>query len=250
MASSYIFPLAALETVTAAIEAVRKNSQVARVEPILVLMHHPEVPADAPPEKSKICFFTAFAFEDSEQTARAALLPFAQSELASKCLVKMEYQPFAYEGLYDRYFSLNDPAGRCARYAVDNIFTNEPGKALQAIARHFCDAPSRDCHVLAAHNLRLQDRADACFSWTADTFIGPYAIWDDEKDDARNLAWLRAFLPMLDRFGKGHYVNEIDGQGNPDRYRQCFTDANWQRLQVLRRQYDPNGVFHGYLGHS
>jgi FAD/FMN-containing dehydrogenase len=250
MASSYIFPLAALETVTAAIEAVRKNSQVDRVEPILVLMHHPEVPADAPPEKSKICFFTAFAFEDSEQKARAALLPFAQSELASKCLVKMEYQPFAYEGLYDRYFSLNDPAGRCARYAVDSIFTNDTGKALQSVAQHFSRAPTKDCHVLAAMNLKIRNQADACFSWTADAFIGPYAIWDDEQDDARNFDWLKGFDPLLNPFAMGRYVNEIEGRNNPDRYRQCFTDANWQRLQSLRRQYDPNGVFHSYLGHS
>jgi FAD/FMN-containing dehydrogenase len=250
MASSYIFPLAALDTVTAAIESVRKKHDVSRIEPILVLMHHPEVPADAPPEKSKICFFTAFAFEDSEQKAREALLPFAQSELASKCLVKMEYQPFAYEGLYDRYFSLNDPAGRCARYAVDNIFTNDASKALHALAQHFRAAPTKDCHVLTAMNLRIRNQADACFSWVADTFVGPYAIWDDEQDDARNFAWLRGFLPLIDPFAIGHYVNEIDGRGDPDRYRQCFSEANWQRLQQLRRQYDPKGVFHSYLGHS
>jgi FAD/FMN-containing dehydrogenase len=250
MASSYIFPLADLAMVTEEIDRIRASGKADRIEPIMVLMHHPEVPADAPPEKSKICFFTAFAFEDSEEQTRAVLQPFAESALASRAVVKMEYQPFGYEGLYERYFSLNDPAGRCARYAVDNVLTNQPTKTLLAIADHFRQATTRDCHVLAAYNLRLRDRADACFSWTADTFIGCYAIWDDEQDDPRNSEWLRGFLPLIDPFGEGHYVNEVEGRGNPDRYRQCYSEASWNRLQALRRQYDPAGVFHSYLGHS
>jgi FAD/FMN-containing dehydrogenase len=250
LASSYIFPLGDLAMVTATLDEIRRKSDVERIEPILVLMHHPEAPADAPPEKSKICFFTAFAFEDSEEKARQVLLPFAQSALASRCLVRMEYQPFGYEGLYERYFSLNDPAGRCARYAVDNVLTDQPGKTLLALADHVRNAPTRDCHVLAAYNLRLRDRADACFSWVADSFVGCYAIWDEEQDDPRNFAWLRAFLPLIDPFANGHYVNEVEGRGSPDRYRQCYSAANWQRLQKLRQQHDPTGVFHSYLGHS
>jgi FAD/FMN-containing dehydrogenase len=250
MASSYIFPLAELATVTSTLDAIRQTHDVARVEPIIVLMHHPEAPADAPPEKSKIVFFTAFAFEDNEQAARAALLPFAQSALASKAAMKMEYQPFAFEGLYDRYFSLNDPAGRCARYAVDNVLTDAGGKTLQALADHFRTAPGKDCHILAAFNLRLQRHEDSCFSWVADCFVGCYAIWDAEADDSRNFAWLRQTLPLMDPLAVGHYVNEIEGRGHPERYQQCFSAANWQRLQSLRQQYDPSGVFHHYLGHS
>ena len=54
----------------------------------------------------------------------------------------------------------------------------------------------------------------------------------------------------MDPFAVGHYVNEVEGRGHPERYPQCFSAANWQRLQQLRSQYDPAGVFHSYLGHS
>lgn len=250
MASSYIFPLSDLEMVMAEMEKIRAANNTERVELITVLMHHPEVPADAPPEKSKIVFFTAFVFEDSEEKSRAALKPFAESPLATKCVVKMEHQPFNFEGLYDRYFSLNDPAGRCARYAVDNILTNSGGKALMAVAEHFKKAPTKDCHVLASFNMATKPRPDACFSWTADCFVGAYAIWDEEQEDPRMYDWLSKNIPLLDQYSDGHYVNEVEGRLNPDRYRQCFTEANWKRLQGLRHQYDPNGVFHSYLGHS
>lgn len=248
MSNSYIFPMAETGSVMATLDAIRRDHDIARVEPIAVLMHHPEAPADAPAEESKICFFTAFAFEDSEESARAALEPFAISALGSEAVVKMEFQTFDFEGLYNRYFSLNDPAGRCARYAVDNVVTNRGGDALTALVPHMADAPSRDCHVLASFNMHTQPRADSCFSWAIDCYVGCYAIWDHEQDDERNFTWLDEAVPMLDPFGEGHYVNEVEARRRPDRYRQCFSAPNWERLEALRRQYDPKGVFHHYLG--
>jgi FAD/FMN-containing dehydrogenase len=248
LASSYIFPIAKLETVITTLNGIRAAHDTRRVELIVVLMHHPEAPADAPPEESKICFFTAFAFEDSEAAARAALAPFAQSDLAAEALVKMENQLFDFEGLYERFFSLNDPAGRCARYAVDNVLTNRGGEAIQALAEHFMTAPSRDCHVLASFNMGTTLRPDSCFSWAVDCYLGCYAIWDRAQDDERNFTWLDGALPLMDPFAEGHYVNEVEGRRHPGRYRLCFTDDNWRRLQELRTQFDPAGVFHHYLG--
>ena len=251
MASSYILPLAELKTVTSTLDAIRQAGGTERIELITVLMHHPEVPADAPPKESKICFVTAFVFEDSEDKARAALAPFAHSALAGeKCLMKQEYRSFDFESLYERFFSLDDPAGRCARYTVDNVLTDQGSEALHALAEHFTKAPSRDCHILASYNMSMRALPDSCFSWKADTFVGCYAIWDEEKDDARNFAWLNETLPIMDPFAIGHYVNEVEARTNPGRYVQCFSPVNWKRLQQLRAKYDPSGVFHSYLGHA
>ncbi len=251
MASSYIFPLDELPTVTSTLESIRKNHDVERVELLLLFLHHPEAPAEAPAADSKICFVTAFAFEDSVEQATAALVPFARSALGSKSAVKIENQQYSYDQLYETYFSLEDPGGRMARYAVDNVLTDNGGKTLEALADHFRNgAPTRDTHVLAAFNMKVRTRPDSCISWNADTYVGCYAIWDDPDEDERNFAWVNDSIPLMDPFAVGHYVNEVEGRGHPDRFRQCFTDENWQRLQQLRAQYDPNGVFHHYLGHS
>jgi FAD/FMN-containing dehydrogenase len=133
---------------------------------------------------------------------------------------------------------------------VDNIFTNEGGKALHALADHLLKAPTPFCHVLAGFNLGLKHHEDSCFSWVADSYVASYAIWDEEADDPANFAWLHQSLPLMDPFAIGHYINEIEGRGHPERYKQCFTEANWQRLRKLRQKYDPSGVFHHYLGYS
>lgn len=248
LASSYIFPLSETGAVVETLDEIRREHDVSRTELLAVLMHHPEAPADAPPEESKICFFTAFAFEDSLAAARQALAPFADSSLATESVVKIENQPFDFEGLYSRYFSLNDPAGRCARYAVDNIVTNRGGSALLALKPHLHSAPSRDCHVLASFNMNTGNREDSCFSWAIDSYVGCYAIWDYEHDDERNFGWLDQSVPLMDPFADGHYVNEVEGRRRPERYRQCFSPANWERLEQLRKRYDGHGVFHHYLG--
>ncbi|MEL0585906.1 MAG: FAD-binding oxidoreductase [Candidatus Thiodiazotropha sp. (ex. Lucinoma kazani)] len=152
MASSYITPLDHLEMVTNNLEKIRKEHDVSRVELIAVLMQHPEASPEAPSEESKICFFTAFAFEDSIAEARAVLKPFSQSELASKSVVKLEHQEFTLVEMYDKYFSLRDPAGRQGRYKVDNILTNDGSGTLLALADHFRKAPTKDCHILGPVN--------------------------------------------------------------------------------------------------
>ncbi len=247
MVSSYINPIGNLETVMTNLDTIRKEHDVSRVELLAVLMTHPEAPPEAPPEQSKICFLTAFAFEDSVEAAMAALAPFTHSELAKKSQVKIEHQKFSIVEMYDKYFSLRDPAGRQGRYKVDNILTNDGNGALLALAEHFrTKAPTKDCHILASYNMKTKPKTDSCFSWAADCFVGCYVIWDDEKNDAQNYQWLSETLPLMDPFAVGHYPNEVEPR-HKERYRKCFTDENWKRLEQVRKKYDPNGVFHTFL---
>jgi FAD/FMN-containing dehydrogenase len=246
MASSYIVPLDELEVATSSLEKIRKQHDVSGVEIVIVLMHHPEVPAEAPPEESKICFFTAFAFEESEARSRELLKHFADSDLASKSKTKLEYQKFNTVEMYDRYFSLRDPAGRQGRYKVDNVLTNDGNGVLLAMADHFRNAPSKDTHVLASFNMNFEKKTDSCFSWEADCYFGCYTIWDEAEKDDQHYEWLSQALPIMDPFAVGHYPNEVEPR-HTDRYRKCYTEENWKRLGQLRAEYDPNGVFRTYL---
>ena len=54
----------------------------------------------------------------------------------------------------------------------------------------------------------------------------------------------------MDPFAKGHYVNEVEVRVRPERIRLCYSDDAWARLQALRQKYDPQGVFHTYLGQT
>ena len=57
-------------------------------------------------------------------------------------------------------------------------------------------------------------------------------------------------VKLVKPYTRGHYPNEINPQRYPDAIRACFSPEKWQRLAELREQYDPQGVFHSYLGFS
>lgn len=248
LASSYILPLERLETMITVLDRVTASADP-RLEILALLMHNPEASPAAPPERSKICFLTAFAFGDSVADSRAMLAPIAQSAIAQQALAKEEYQQFTFPRLYFKYFGTDSPGGYMGRYACDSAFTDEPGRILHALADHFRQAPSPICHTIASYGLNLQAQ-DACFSSIAKHYVGCFAIWDQEKDDAWGFEWLDRAITLMDPFAQGHYVNEVEVRLRPDRIRQCYSAAAWQRLQELRKQYDPQGVFHTYLGQS
>jgi FAD/FMN-containing dehydrogenase len=41
----------------------------------------------------------------------------------------------------------------------------------------------------------------------------------------------------------GGYVNQLDADEGPDRVRDAYAPAAWQRLVTLKRRYDPDNVF-------
>ncbi len=245
--SSYILPFAKLATMTTTLDALAPTADP-KLELLALLMHDPAAPPGTPPEQAKICFLTAFAFGDSDAQAHAMLAPLAQSALAREATVKEENQVFTLFELFPKFFSTSTPGGYMGRYAAESAITDEPSRILHALADHFRHAHSPICHVIASYNMNLRAHADACFPSTARNYVGCFAIWDDAHADEDNFRWLERATTFMDPWAKGHYINEVEPRRNPERIRQCFPPATWERLQALRRQYDPQGVFHSWLG--
>jgi FAD/FMN-containing dehydrogenase len=71
-----------------------------------------------------------------------------------------------------------------------------------------------------------------------------YAIWERPEDDEANAVWHRETMAVLEQFAIGHYAGESDIIAEPGRMVRSFAPENWQRLQSLRRTYDPDSRFH------
>ena len=69
------------------------------------------------------------------------------------------------------------------------------------------------------------------------------ANWDDPADDDLNVSWTRDRWQRMQRFSTGGvYVNFPGGAGDADVGKQAFGE-NWDRLQAIRKRYDPDGLF-------
>jgi FAD/FMN-containing dehydrogenase len=68
------------------------------------------------------------------------------------------------------------------------------------------------------------------------------SLWDDVKDDARNIAWTRDFYRAMQPWSAALvYVNTLaDDDGA--RVRQAFGD-NYDRLAKVKTKYDPANRF-------
>ena len=243
--SMYIAPLENLETVVSSLDELNRIKDE-RVEILALLMHDPQAPETMPADQAKICMVSVNAFADSENEAKSMLAPFADSELADTGVFKLEYQPASFAALYNP----ENADTTLGRYAADNIWTDEPGQALLSLAEHFRKTPSTRNQVLCAYGIKPELREDACFSRIANHYVASYLLWNDTENDAANHTWLKLANGLLQPYSKGTYINETEATLFPERIRFCFSDESWARLAELRRKYDPDSVFHSWLGYS
>jgi len=138
------------------------------------------------------------------------------------------------------------------RYAADTLWSNDDfASALPRLAEHINGAPSANSLMLAVMPPAPPEGAqlwDMAFSMVGRLFLACYAVWWDPARDAENVAWLRETVKDVEPLGIGHYVAESDLLAAPTRAVGSFAQPQWQRLEQLRAQRDPDGGFHTYLG--
>jgi hypothetical protein len=90
---------------------------------------------------------------------------------------------------------------------------------------------------------RVADDAMA-FSGRASPFdIAPDTSWADPALDESNAEWTRAAMAIVEPdLLPGRYINEL-GDAGPEVTRLSYGDAKLQRLQALKRYWDPANTF-------
>ena len=70
-------------------------------------------------------------------------------------------------------------------------------------------------------------------------WLGAEAFWIERDQDADHVAWGRAAIAAIKPFARaGHYVNDVVESG-ADVVRGIYGDAKYERLVVLKREWDP-----------
>jgi FAD/FMN-containing dehydrogenase len=191
----------------------------------------------------RVAVLSASAFADAPREATAMLAPLRRHPLLKNALMKVSDRPTPFEVLYQD----NEGPFPQRRARADNIYTDRVSEAAQVLSRHMPAAPSPgNTPVILWRG--AQSFPDAAYSAQGRFYFASYAQWDHAEDDLANEAWLKALYDEMQPLASGHYINEFDRETRADRTRYCFAPANWQRLQDLRRKYDPDHVFHGFLG--
>jgi len=133
-----------------------------------------------------------------------------------------------------------------ARYAADNMWTHASADQLlpgmRRIAATLPDAPSHMMWMLWGP---VEDRADMAFSMEDDLYIALYSVWQDEREDARHQAWVTDHMRELEPLASGIQLADENLAARPFRF---IADDKRKRLEALRLKYDPDSLFHSYMG--
>ncbi|HEX6002827.1 MAG TPA: BBE domain-containing protein, partial [Burkholderiales bacterium] len=120
---------------------------------------------------------------------------------------------------------------------------------IDVIVEHAFSCSSRRSYAAMFHLKgavsRVAEGATAFGNRQASHAITVDAVWQPgENFGDRDTAWTRRFFAALDRFREGVYVNFLGGDEDPDRVREAYGDAVYDRLVEVKNRYDPDNVFH------
>jgi FAD/FMN-containing dehydrogenase len=246
MSTTYAFPLEYVEEVSNWATATA-NELEPTVELALVLgTAAPHMTKERP--RPKVIVVAATAFADSSEQAVQSLRPLQNCPYADRSLFREADEPTSLDALYDT--SVGIWPGQ-HRFAADTLWSQADfGTLLSKLSDAVESAPSDKSLVLAPVSPVSHDEdllRDMAFSVLGESYVVPYAVWDDPSEDDINVRWLREAMSGVEPLGTGHYISEADLTASPTRAERSFRASDWQRLQTLRSQYDPEGVFHSYL---
>jgi len=195
----------------------------------------------------KVCMVAGTVFASSPEDAAMALAPLDTCPV--ECLARTANEPTPFESLFDTAGSLW-PENH--RYQAETFWSRRPTvEMLTATRAHFMKASAKTVLLFAIYPRwtdGLPPGTNAAFSMAARTYGGLWTAWERPEGDAANIAWHRAAMSIFKRFTAGHYLGETDIVDDPGRAEASFAPANWRRLQSLRQQHDPQGLFYGFSG--
>ncbi len=245
--STYYYPLAMVSEVGDWIGSIAQEL-ANQVETTIFISAAPAEIADrCRGSNGFACGVSATAFAENAEAAASMLKVLENCPLVADCLRRVVNFPTPIETLH-RMNSLSTPPEH--RYLTETMWTNSPpANVLAASRERFLEAPSTKSTQLFAFlaSVNAAELADCAYSMSGDALSICSAAWERPGDDAANRAWHSDTTAALDEYAIGHYIGESDILADPGRAERCFDKESWQRLQILRGKYDPDGLFHSFF---
>lgn len=83
------------------------------------------------------------------------------------------------------------------------------------------------------------------FALEARRYLAVYGEWENDADDVKYANWATERMLDMEPFGKGIQLADENLGRRPARF---TSDVNLARLDQLRCKYDPQGIFHAWMG--
>src|SRR5271165_1077954 len=187
--------------------------------------------------------FASPAFADTEEEAEKALALLGACPVVDKAIIKVPYAqtdlPTWYTAVMSNYLADH-------RYAADNMWTSAPADDLLPGIRRIIDTmPSHPSHFLWLNWGPSPPRQDMAYSVEDEIYLALYDAWKDPADDDKYGDWARSNMAAMADLATGIQLADENLGQRPAKF---ATDESMARLDEVRAAYDPDGLFHSWMG--
>ncbi|MGC3980357.1 MAG: FAD-binding oxidoreductase [Steroidobacteraceae bacterium] len=183
----------------------------------------------------------AVSFGDSVEKVEAGLAPLDTCPALSRVKSK-SFKDITLDQAFERSNGV-DPKG--IRFAVDGMWSDADAAQLAAALKPMYETvPTPRTYIYFAMWGPVKPAADLAMSMQARVYVAAHTRWDKPEDDARMYAWATEHMRRLEPLSIGSKLNDDSMVRRKSRY---FSQAAEQRLAAIRKRYDPDGVFQGFL---
>ena len=211
-----------------------------RVEPVIVgtRIAPPGLEHDGAP----LIVLHATGMFDTIDEARRLMAPLATCPALAHALVREQCQPTSFD-IENPIMDGQNPTGH--RYAADCAWTDASAAELAPVLGDiYRTLPTPETFVIWYGWAPKRPLPDMAFSMEANVYIAAYTIWRDPAQDAAMMQWVTDRFQALEPVSKGSYLGDADQLRRPSPF---MADTNFAKLEALRRVYDRDGRFPGFL---
>jgi FAD/FMN-containing dehydrogenase len=234
----YTYPLDVLEEVFTWAHAL--GPQVPRTMELMLVIHRDEQ------GEVEIAVTGPMLVDDAaEARAGLALLETCPALPRAKLAV-----PYVEGTLADLYAGVHAAYPDEHRYATDNMWTRTPVERLLPSLRRIAETlPGAPSHMLWMNwgpgATAAPARPDMAYSCEDDTYVACYAVWQDPAQDDACVAWATDRMREMESLASGIQLADENLGLRPARF---ASDASMAQLDALRTAWDPDGLFHPWMG--
>lgn len=239
LATTYIWPK---EHYEAATRWLLETSETADpdIEIVSLAQHENQ---DEAATSDNIYLIHVLAFKDSVEESREILKPWHTNVPAGYVMSRCNYKTELMEE-YELQKTAN-PEGH--RYMADNGYlagTNE--EVMEAMRPSMTAVPNGKTFILHYRMGPMkQPLSDMALSLQSDHYYAIYCVWEKSEDDARFQGWVSRVMKDIEKHSIGQYLGDSDHQHRKSSF---VSDHAWNRLQQIRKKYDPEARMSSYLG--
>ncbi len=230
----YLYPIDCLEEVFTWLAEI--GPRVARTMELMAIVHRDHE------GELEIAITGPVLAGDPEEAAEAlALLETCPVRERAKLAV-----PNAPMDLTDLYAAVHESYPDDHRYAVDNMWTHALAEDLLPGLRRIAETlPAAPSHMLWMNWGPSPPRPEMAYSVEDDTYIALYAVWQNAAEDEANAAWATERMREMEGLASGIQLADENLGRRPARF---ASEGNMARLDEVRAAYDPDGLFHPWMG--